>query len=50
MAPDAFRDTLWRRQGEVVAGSPVAASRHGPRRYARQRYHRRSRPRLRGPV
>ena len=30
MTPDAFRDTLWRRQGEVIAGSPVAASRRVP--------------------
>ena len=26
MAPDAFRDTLWRHQGEVIAVSPFVAS------------------------
>lgn len=27
MAPDAFRDTPWRHQGEAIAGSPTPPAR-----------------------
>ena len=27
MAPDALRDTLWRHQGEAIAGSPTPPAR-----------------------